>query len=115
MGTFWTHAKDEGGGKKHYKPLDNAHFACGHCCKQDRYTLNETLYSFWELKSMGVHVEQPGQNVLSDFQEKVKFKNGRYMMSLPWRDVHPPLPDNYQLALKRPASSAATACALEGA
>ena len=39
-------------------------------------TLNETLHSFWELESMGVHVEQPGQNVLTDFQEKVKFKNG---------------------------------------
>ena len=57
-------------------------------------TLNET-YS-WELESLGV--KQPGQSVLTDF-EKVKFKNARYLVSLPWKDRHPPSSDNYELAL----------------
>ena len=61
-------------------------------------TLNETLHSFWELESLGI--KQPGQSVLTYFEEKVKFKNGRYLVSLPWKDIHPPLPDNYELALK---------------
>ena len=46
-------------------------------------------------------VKQPGQSVLTDFEEKVKFKNGRYLVSLPWKVIHTPLPDNYELALKR--------------
>lgn len=62
-------------------------------------TLNETLRSFWELESLGV--KQPDQGVLAKFEEKIRLKSGRYQVSLPWRDVHPPLPDNYQLALKR--------------
>lgn len=60
--------------------------------------LNETLHSFWELESLGI--KQPDQCVLTKFEEKIKLKNGRYQVSLPWRDIHPPLPDNYQLALK---------------
>ena len=36
-----------------------------------------------------------------EFEEKIQFKSGRYEVSLPWRDVHPPLPDNYQLTQKR--------------
>ena len=62
-------------------------------------TLNETLRSFWELESLGVR--QPDRCVLTEFEEKIKVENGRYQVSLPWRDVHPPLLDNYQLALKR--------------
>ena len=38
--------------------------------------------------------------MLTEFEE-IKVKNGRYQVSLPWKDVHSPLPDNYQLALKR--------------
>lgn len=62
-------------------------------------TLNETLRSFWELESLGV--KQPEQDVLTEFEQKIKLKNGRYQVSLPWKEVHPPLPDNHQLALKR--------------
>ena len=61
-------------------------------------TLNETLHSFWELESLGI--KQPDQCVLTEFEEKIKINNGRYQVSLPWKDVHSPLPGNYQLALK---------------
>jgi len=61
--------------------------------------LDETLRSFWELESFGV---QP----LKDQTHKgmihtIKFKEGRYEISLPWKDFHPPLPDNYDLSLCR--------------
>ena len=31
----------------------------------------------------------------------MRFKNGRYKVSLPWKDSHPTLPDNYMLSKKR--------------
>ena len=62
-------------------------------------TLDETLHSFWELESLVV--KQPDQCLLTEFEEEIEFKNGCYQVSLPWKDVHPPLPDNYQLTLKR--------------
>ncbi len=62
-------------------------------------TLNETLRSFWEIESLGI--KQPDRCVLADFEDGIKCVNGRYEVLLPWKDVHPPLPDNYHLALKR--------------
>ena len=62
-------------------------------------TLNEMLHSFWELESLGV--KQLDKCLLTEFEEKIKLKDGHYQVSLPWKDVCPPLLDNYQLALKR--------------
>ena len=31
----------------------------------------------------------------------VQLKNGRYEVSLPWREYHKSLPDNYDLSLRR--------------
>jgi len=60
--------------------------------------LDQTLQSFWELESLGI--SQPDRCVYTEFEENIKFKDARYEVSLPWKDVHPELPDNYQLALK---------------
>ena len=51
-------------------------------------TLHETLHSFWELESLGI--KQPDQFMLTEFEVKIKLKNGRYQVSLLWKDVHPP-------------------------
>ena len=51
-------------------------------------TLHETLHSFWELESLGI--KQPNQYVLTEFETKIKLKNGHYQVSLSWKDVHPP-------------------------
>ena len=61
--------------------------------------LDQTLQSFWELESLGIN--QPDRCVFTEFEEKIHYKDARYEVSLPWKDVHPHLPDNYQLALKR--------------
>lgn len=36
-----------------------------------------------------------------EFADRVQLENGRYEVSLPWKDPHDTLPDNYQLSLKR--------------
>ena len=62
-------------------------------------TLDDTLRSFWDLKSLGI--KDPDQSVFAEFEESIQFQDGRYEVSLPWKDPHPVLPDNYQLCLKR--------------
>lgn len=49
--------------------------------------LDRRLKSFRELESFGV----PDSDCLvyNKFQETVQFKNGRYKVALPWKDLHP--------------------------
>lgn len=61
--------------------------------------LNEILHSFWKLESLGI--VDPDDTVLDEFSQTVCFHNGRYEVSLPWKDSHPPLPDNFDLSNKR--------------
>ena len=46
-------------------------------------------------------IKDPDRSVLTQFEEKIQFQDGRYEVSLPWKDPHPVLPTNYQLCLKR--------------
>ena len=61
--------------------------------------LDDTLRSFWELESLGI--KEPDRSVYTEFGENTCFRDGRYEVSLPWKDPHPTLPDNYQLSFKR--------------
>ena len=61
--------------------------------------LDDRLRAFWELESLGIH--NPDKSVYEEFGENVCFKEGRYEVSLPWKEVHDPLPDNYQLSSRR--------------
>ena len=58
--------------------------------------LDEVLHSFWKLESLGI--EPKVDSLLEEFTQTVKFKEGRYEVSLPWKESHPRLPDNYQLS-----------------
>ena len=96
----WTHNQDEAvqelhGPPDHTHPTHTLHVDTA---VNETETLNGMLHSFWELKSLGI--KQPDQCVLTEFEEKIELKNGRYQVLLPWKDIHPPSPDNYQLALK---------------
>ena len=42
---------------------------------------------------------------LEDYLTKVKFKGDRYRVSLPFKEEHPVIPDNYLLARNRLTSS----------
>jgi len=63
---------------------------------QPQQSLDHCLKQFWDLEPMGI---QPRECSVYD---KFKADNGeRYQVSLPWKESHQPLPDNYDLALKR--------------
>ena len=62
--------------------------------------LDTTLRSFWELESLGI--QMPTKDPVSDeFTSTIQMKEGRYEVSLPWREYHDPLPDNYELSRHR--------------
>ena len=61
--------------------------------------LDEVLRSFWNLESLGIKSVE--ETVLDEFSQTIRFKDGRYQVALPWKDPHPPLPDNYELSCKR--------------
>ena len=58
-----------------------------------------TLKAFWELESLGV--ENDIDPVQDQFTKSIPMKDGRYQVSLPWREHHEPLPTNHELSLKR--------------
>lgn len=61
--------------------------------------LDEQLQSFLELESLGIYEEE--KTLYDDFASCIAFRDGRYQVSLPWREFHEPLPTNYTLCLKR--------------
>ena len=61
--------------------------------------LDKTLQAFWELKSLGI--DPDNSTLLNHPTLIVKLKDGRYEVSLPWREFHQLLPDNYNLSLIR--------------
>ena len=62
------------------------------------------LEQFWSLESLGI-TESPSRSdddiALNKFNKSVTFIMGRYMVTWPWREESPGLPENYQLALGR--------------
>ena len=41
------------------------------------------------------------KTVHDESADTITFKDGQYQVSLPWKEFHRPLPDHYQLSLKR--------------
>ena len=61
--------------------------------------VDNMLRSFWELESFGI---EPVNDSIYDYSAHiVKFNGGRYQVTLPWKEFHRPLPDNYELSLRR--------------
>lgn len=61
--------------------------------------LDNQLRSFWELESLGI--EGADKSLYDMFKKNVSFKDGRYEVSLPWKEFYDHLPDNYMLSLRR--------------
>ena len=57
------------------------------------------LRSFWELESLGI--QESSDSVYDHFISSILLKEKRYEVSLPWREYHEPLLDNYELSFKR--------------
>ena len=76
-----------------------ANLVSSHTLRVDGLTkdscLDMTLKSFWELKSLGI---KTGSDLVKErFTGDIKFVDGRYQVSLPWRKGHDPLPNNLDL------------------
>jgi len=96
-------------------PKENSNCECGPsvnlassahvlgCAAEPSQPLNNDLTGglkrFWDLESLGI--SSPEQSVHSQFIDSISFEHGRYEVHLPWRDVHPVLPDNYETSHKR--------------
>ncbi len=65
----------------------------------DTEALNDTLRSFGDLESLGIKADE--QSAYEQFTASIQFLDGRYEVSLPWKDPHPVLPNNYNLCLRR--------------
>ena len=62
-----------------------------------------SLEHFWNLEALGI-TDSPSPNdecAFKNFSKTVIFTDGRYMVSRPWRESNPDLPENYQLAVGR--------------
>ena len=66
---------------------------------QEHKTLDEQLRSFWELESLGIWPEE--KTLYNEFTTRVIFRDCHYQVSLPWKEFHDPLPNNYSLSVKR--------------
>lgn len=62
-------------------------------------SLEAQLHSFWELESLGIKDNE--STVITRFEDSIIFRDGRYQVTLPWKDPEAVLPDNYQLSHKR--------------
>lgn len=60
------------------------------------------LEQFWDLESLGIR-ESPttsdDDQALSHFNKTVVLADGRYLVTWPWKEKSPDLPQNYQLAV----------------
>ena len=54
---------------------------------------------FWDLESTGILNNEP--SVYEKFKSEVKRMDDRYEVCLPFKDEHPPLPDNYESSKRR--------------
>ena len=63
------------------------------------------LTRLWDLSHIGISnhetLTSAEKSAISTFENSLTFDNGRYIVSLPWRENHKRLPDNYSLAKRR--------------
>ena len=57
------------------------------------------LSKFWDLETLGIRSDE--KSVYDTFTEEVKFDGERYEAKLPFKEYHPPLPDNYSTSERR--------------
>ena len=61
--------------------------------------LDDELRRFWELEALGIMKDE--SSVYEKFIQQVSFNGQRYQVKLPWKENHPPLPDNFELCRRR--------------
>ena len=56
---------------------------------------------FWDIESVGLKEKTADSEVYDQFVKDARFKNGRYEVSLPMKECHPVISDNFSLAKNR--------------
>ena len=62
------------------------------------------LEEFWKLETLGIREtvqENEDDKALQKFKETIHFEDGRYQITLPWKEESPSLPADYELAIGR--------------
>ena len=83
-------------------PVELCHSATSlvtHVLHVQEATLDHQLQAFWELETLGI--SDKGRTLYDRLTEVIKFKNGRYKVLLPWKEIHDSLPDNHEMCLMR--------------
>ena len=62
-------------------------------------SLDDRFKHFWELEALGIPKDEAP--VYEKFLQQISFDGERYVVILPWKGYHPPLPDHYDLCRKR--------------
>lgn len=73
-------------------------------CADKSLPVKPNVEDFWNLESIGIRdcpVESDNKVALSKFNETLRYENGRYTVTWPWKDENPDLPENRTLALGR--------------
>ena len=73
-------------------------------CLDKSLPMKPNLEDFWKLESIGISdspVESDNDVALKKFNETLKYDEGRYTVTWPWKEEQPDLPDNRALALGR--------------
>lgn len=73
-------------------------------CADKSLPTKPNLEDFWRLESIGIYdapVDSKDNKVLQHFNETLKYENGRYNVTWPWKEDGSDLPDNRALAFGR--------------
>ena len=79
--------------------LQSKQYLCLQCCLTCAWHLDPGIlilsrsHITWNLKALGVTYE--ADPLMKEFNDKISFKEGRYEVSLLWRDMDPPFLTNY--------------------
>ena len=66
---------------------------------EENISLNEKVENFWNLDTIGIVNNE--KSVYDINEEKLKVVDGRYEVSLPFKNYHPIIGDNYSHCVKR--------------
>ncbi|GFU15780.1 integrase catalytic domain-containing protein [Nephila pilipes] len=69
--------------------------------------ISKQLEAFWQLENLGIEPVNENLNckdnkILQEFEENIQFRDGRYVVKLPWKDnLKQSLDNNYEIAHER--------------
>jgi hypothetical protein len=70
-----------------------------HVNVDDNSLIEHGLMKFWNLESLGIFNQE--MSVDQEFRNEIDFKDGRYLVKLPWRNDGSELQDNFELSKDR--------------